>query len=73
MVEIAKTYDVPFEPDPAALRGDEVALNLMTDVDQQNRGGNSWGGPSGGTGILQPHMYDPVSMTVPHSVSIMII
>ncbi|BFZ09993.1 hypothetical protein BsWGS_13032 [Bradybaena similaris] len=65
MVEIAKTYNVPFEPDTAALHGDEVALNLMTDVDQQNRGGNGWGGPSGGTGILQPHMY--ASMTVPHS------
>ncbi|CAG5117074.1 unnamed protein product [Candidula unifasciata] len=58
MVEIAKTYNVPFQPDLSALHGDTV------DVHPLNRGGNSGGGPHGGTGILQPGIYDSLSKPV---------
>ena len=57
MVEIAKTYNVPFEPDASVMAQDEVLMaeNLLIDFDADKKGnpGNS-GGPSGGMGVMQP-------------------
>ncbi|XP_061176718.1 IST1 homolog [Saccostrea echinata] len=57
MIEIAKTYNVPFEPDPAVMNQDEVfaAENLLIDLGEK-KGGGSNGGPSGGMGVLQPQI-----------------
>lgn len=60
MVEIAKTYNVPFEPDPSVMHQDEILLaeNLLIDLneDKKNTGGGG-GGPRGGMGIQQPMNY----------------
>uniref|UniRef100_A0A2C9KHJ4 IST1 homolog n=1 Tax=Biomphalaria glabrata TaxID=6526 RepID=A0A2C9KHJ4_BIOGL len=60
MVEIAKTYNVPFEPDPSIMHQDEILLaeNLLIDLgtdDKKNTGGS--GGPKGGMGVPQPLNY----------------
>lgn len=56
MVEIAKTYNVPFEPDQSVMVQDEIyaAENMLIDLvgDDKKKGGG--GGPSGGMGVLQP-------------------
>ncbi|XP_076444666.1 IST1 homolog [Babylonia areolata] len=58
MVEIAKSYNIPFEPDASVVAQDEIMLaeNLLIDFDADKKGksGNSGGGPSGGTGVMQP-------------------
>lgn len=55
MMEIAKTYNVPFEPDPSVMAQDEIfaAENLLIDLGDK-KGGGSIGGPGGGTSILEP-------------------
>ena len=52
MIEIAKSYNVPFEPDPSVMAQDEIfaAENLLLDLDDQKSGG----GGGGGGGMLQP-------------------
>ncbi|XP_055889529.1 IST1 homolog [Biomphalaria glabrata] len=67
MVEIAKTYNVPFEPDPSIMHQDEILLaeNLLIDLgtdDKKNTGGS--GGPKGGMGVPQPLNY-PMSPSGP--------
>lgn len=57
MMEIAKTYNVPFEPDPSVMSQDEIfaAENLLIDLGEKKGGGGGGnGGPSGGMGVLQP-------------------
>ena len=53
MMEIAKSYNVPFEPDPSVMVQDEIfaAENLLIDFDENKKGG---GGGGGGGGMLQP-------------------
>ena len=53
MMEIAKTYNVPFEADLAVMQQDEIfaAENMLIDLGDKKGGGSS-GGPGGGT--LQP-------------------
>lgn len=65
MVEIAKTYNVPFEPDPTAMHHDEILMaeNLLIDLggdDKKNMGGP--GGPRGGMGVPQPVSYPQSQM-----------
>lgn len=71
MIEIARSYNVPFEPDPSVMAQDEIfaAENLLIDLDENKKGGG------GGGGILQPSQpYPPqpypshqqVLMTVVH-------
>lgn len=53
--EIAKTYNVPFEPDPGVIQADETlqAEGMLIDFnDKKNAGGGSggYGGGSGGGG-----------------------
>ena len=50
MVEIAKSYNVPFEPDPCTMQQDEILLaeNLLIDLgmdDKKNMGGGAGGPP----------------------------
>ena len=50
MVEIAKSYNVPFEPDPSVMQQDEILLaeNLLIDLgmdDKKNMGGGASGPP----------------------------
>lgn len=65
MVEIAKSYNVPFEPDPAVMAQDEIyaAENLLIDLDENKKGGGPSGGGGGGGGgggrILQPEAMSP--------------
>ena len=57
MMEIAKTYNIPFEPDPNVMAQDEIfaAENMLIDLgDEKNGKGGRGGGPSGGMGTLQP-------------------
>ncbi|XP_012945750.1 IST1 homolog [Aplysia californica] len=68
MVEIAKTYNVPFEPDPSVVQQDEILLaeNLLIDLgadDKKNQGGGGGGG-----GMLQPMNYPQPPMAYPGSV-----
>lgn len=70
MVEIAKTYNVPFEPDPSVMHNDDImmaeGLLIDLDIDKKNQGG---GGPSGGSGVaLQPNYPHP-AMPMPSLVS----
>lgn len=55
MIEIAKTYNVPFEPDPSVMAQDEIfqAENLLIDLDEKKGGGGSGGG-GGGMSAGQP-------------------
>ncbi|KAK7492079.1 hypothetical protein BaRGS_00016743 [Batillaria attramentaria] len=55
MVEIAKSYNVPFEPDASVMAQDEIMMaeNLLIDFDADKKGGGG-GGPSGGMGVMQP-------------------
>ncbi|GFR63075.1 IST1 homolog [Elysia marginata] len=48
MVEIAKSYNVPFEPDPSVMQQDEILLaeNLLIDLGMDNK--NNMGGGAGG-------------------------
>lgn len=50
MVEIAKSYNVPFEPDPSVMQQDEILMaeNLLIDLgmdDKKNMGGGPGGPP----------------------------
>nr|KAG5703294.1 hypothetical protein BaRGS_025536 [Batillaria attramentaria] len=47
MVEIAKSYNVPFEPDASVMAQDEIMMaeNLLIDFDADKKGGGG-GGPS---------------------------
>lgn len=68
MIEIAKTYNVPFEPDPSVMSQDEIfaAENLLIDLGEKKGGGsNGSGGPSGGMGVLQPQMGGGASASAP--------
>ncbi|XP_052807729.1 IST1 homolog [Mya arenaria] len=57
MIEIAKSYNVPFEADPTVMSQDEIfaAENLLIDLDENRKPGGGAGGGGGGTGILQPY------------------
>ncbi|BFZ24848.1 hypothetical protein BsWGS_27887 [Bradybaena similaris] len=68
MVEIAKTYNVPFEPDPTVMQHDEILMaeNLLIDLDADDKknqgrggGGGGGGGIRGGVGAPQPMNYPP--------------
>lgn len=80
MMEIAKTYNVPFEPDPSIMAQDEMfsAENFLIDLGEKKGGGGSCGtgggGGSGGMGLLEPqaspypppqqHPYPPPSQAM---------
>ena len=61
MIEIAKSYNVPFEPDPSVMARDEIyaAENLLIDMDENRTGGNGGGGCGQ---MLQPQVqpYPPM-------------
>lgn len=68
MIEIAKTYNVPFEPDPSVMSQDEIfaAENLLIDLGEKKGGGGGGnGGPSGGMGVLQPQSGGGASASAP--------
>lgn len=67
MIEIAKTYNVPFEPDPSVMSQDEIfaAENLLIDLGEKKGGGGGNGGPSGGMGVLQPQQGGGASASAP--------
>lgn len=50
LIEIARNYNVPYEPDPQVMKDDELhgADGLLIDLNDLNRGDGSGGGPSGG-------------------------
>lgn len=56
MVEIAKTYNVPFEPDPSVMLNDEIfaAENILIDLGEKKGPGGASGGGGGGGGMLEP-------------------
>jgi len=58
MIEISKSYNVPFEPDPSVMGQDEIfaAENLLIDLDENKKPGGGGGGGGGG-GMLQPMSY----------------
>lgn len=64
MIEIARSYNVPFEPDPSVMAQDEIfaAENLLIDLDENKKSGGSGYGPGGGGGgggFLEPQKYPP--------------
>ena len=61
MIEIARSYNVPFEPDPSVMVQDEIfaAENLLIDLDENKKGGGAGGGGGGGGNILQPQQPYP--------------
>lgn len=64
MIEIAKTYNVPFEPDPSVMAQDEIfaAENLLIDLDEKKGGG---GGGGGGGGMSTPQVQPSASAPYP--------
>ncbi|KAK6187408.1 hypothetical protein SNE40_005445 [Patella caerulea] len=56
MVEIARTYNVPFEPDMSVMAQDEIfaAENMLIDLGDEKKNNQGGGGPSGGMGAMQP-------------------
>ncbi|CAG5122954.1 unnamed protein product [Candidula unifasciata] len=56
MVEIAKTYNVPFEPDPSVMQNDEILMaeNLLIDLDADDKKQGRGGGGGGGGGLRGP-------------------
>ena len=58
MEEIAKTYNVPFVPDPDVIAVDEIlqAEGMLIDFDNTKKGGSggSGGGGGGGGGMRSP-------------------
>ena len=59
MAEIAKSYNIPFEPDASIVAQDEILMaeNLLIDFDAEKNGKsakNDGGGPSGGMGVMPP-------------------
>lgn len=50
MIEIARSYNVPFEPDASVMAQDEIfsAENLLIDLDENQKGGGGSGGYGGG-------------------------
>ncbi|XP_050391776.1 IST1 homolog [Patella vulgata] len=56
MVEIARTYNVPFEPDMSVMAQDEIfaAENMLIDLGDEKKNNHGGGGPSGGMGVMQP-------------------
>lgn len=80
MVEIAKTYNVPFEPDPTVMQHDEILMaeNLLIDLDADDKknqgrggGGGGGGGMRGGVGVPQPMNYPPYNAAAHQAVSIL--
>jgi len=69
MVEIAKTYNVPFDPDPSVMQEDEILMaeNLLIDLgaDDKKGGAGGAGGGSGGQLMPQPMMYPPSQPQAP--------
>lgn len=69
MIEIAKTYNVPFEPDPSVMAQDEIfaAENLLIDLDEKKGGGGSGGGGGGGMSVpqIQPSASAPYPPRAP--------
>lgn len=58
MMEIAKSYNVPFEPDTSIMAQDELMMaeNLLIDFDPDKKGksgNNNGSGPSGGMRTMQ--------------------
>lgn len=66
MVEIAKTYNVPFDPDPSVMQNDEILLaeNLLIDIGMDDKKGGGGGG-SGGQPAMQPMNYPPQMPQLP--------
>jgi vacuolar protein sorting-associated protein IST1 len=60
MIEIAKTYNVPFEPDPSVMAQDEIfaAENLLIEFDEKKGGG-------GGGGTSMPQLQPSASAPYP--------
>lgn len=56
MMEIARTYNVPFEPDPSVMAQDELfqAENVLIDLNLDDKKGGGGGG-GGGMGVMAPH------------------
>ena len=54
MEEIAKSYNIPFTPDPAVMIADETLTvdNLLLDVDINDKKGGGGGG--GGMAVMNP-------------------
>ena len=66
MEEIAKSYNVPFTPDPSVMSVDALAVdNLLLDVDV--KGGKGSGGGGGGMAVMEPQ--GPPHMPPPAGVS----
>ncbi|KAK7108826.1 IST1 homolog [Littorina saxatilis] len=67
MAEIARSYNVPFEPDASVMAQDEIMMaeNLLIDFDASKQGktgnntGGGGGGPNGGMGVMQPQHQQP--------------
>ena len=61
MIEIARSYSVPFEPDPSVMAQDEIyaAENLLIDLDENKKGGGGGGGGGMGSAMLQPEQQQP--------------
>lgn len=61
MIEIARSYNVPFVPDPSVMAQDEIfaAENLLIDLDEnkKNSGASGSSGGGGGGGYLEPMKY----------------
>ncbi|KAH3738973.1 hypothetical protein DPMN_045617 [Dreissena polymorpha] len=62
MIEIAKSYNVPFEADPSVMGQDEILLaeNMLIDLDDGKKGGASGGSGmegGGGGGMMMPQAY----------------
>ena len=74
MIEIAKSYNVPFEPDPSVMAQDEIfaAENLLIDLDETKKGGGGGGGGGGGNVMepQQPMVYPPQPYPSQQQVSI---
>ncbi|KAL8621921.1 hypothetical protein ACOMHN_046125 [Nucella lapillus] len=56
MVEMARSYDVPFTPDASVMAHDEVAMaeNMLIDFGAEKNEKGGGGGPSGGMGVMHP-------------------
>lgn len=72
LVEIARTYNVSFDPDPSVMIQDEIfaAENILIDLggDDLKKGGGGGGG-GGGMGVMNPasNPQPPVPFSYPHS------
>ncbi|XP_013409985.1 IST1 homolog isoform X2 [Lingula anatina] len=68
MLEIAKAYNVPFEPDPIAMMGEIPAVSDLLDLgfDGQPGEGSHGGGGGGGGMVFPPQHVQPYPQQVPH-------